>query len=108
MTAQTLQATTAEAIAAMLAIANSLQQQTNLIVAEKSEPYVGADQLIEALGETAFSRRKIFEDLRAGYFKLGRDYANISHGDKPNYVFKVSKIRAVYETAPEKRKIYPR
>lgn len=67
------------------------------------EPYVGMDDLLAQLGP-AFTASRIMADLRAGWFKLGRDYANLSNGDRPTYGFRVKCIRSIYETEPAKRR----
>ncbi|MEM9149129.1 MAG: hypothetical protein AAGB19_01565 [Cyanobacteria bacterium P01_F01_bin.3] len=102
---QVLQANTAEAIAAMGRLTAAIEQQTALIVTERNEPYVSLGDLVTALGP-AFGDMKIKQDLRQGLFKHGRDYINTSNGVKPNYGFRISRIRKVYQIPPENRKTY--
>ena len=105
MEAESLLATTAEVMAVQVKLANTLDRLSSMLASEANEEYVTVDELVKALGP-AFSKRQIMEDLRAGFFKLGRDYINLSNGARPTYAFKVSKIRQVYETDPAKRKMY--
>ena len=100
-----LKALLAEAVATQNRLAGALVTMVSLEQQSRGEGYVGVGDLVTALGP-AFSERKILDDLRSGMFKPGRDYINLSNGTRPSYGFKVSRIRAVYETAPEKRRIY--
>lgn len=83
------------------AIAVLAQEQVSLT----SEPYVSIDDLLAQLG-SLFTRSRVMDDLRAGWFKLGRDYINVSNGDRATYGFRVKCIRAIYEADPAKRKQY--
>jgi hypothetical protein len=55
---------------------------------------------------SAFSARKILDDLKAGFPKHGTHYINTSNGNRPNYAVKVAALRRVYESPPEKRRAY--
>jgi hypothetical protein len=104
-TMEDLKGLLAEATAAQQKLTSAIQAAVAMEQASRNEGYVGIADLLAVLGP-AFTKRKIEEDLRAGMFKHGRDYINLSNGTRPTYGFKISKIKAVYETDPTKRKVY--
>lgn len=69
--------------------------------------WVDAATVAKLLGPK-FSRVKIMDDLRAGLFKYGRDYINVSAGgDRASWAFKKTRLEAIYQLTPEKRRIWP-
>ncbi|MEP0907534.1 hypothetical protein NC969_18640 [Leptolyngbya subtilissima ST-M1] len=92
-------------MAAQQELVSAITALVNQEVSTRNEPWVPVEDLVTALG-SAFSVRKIDGDRRAGYFKYGRDYINTSQGTRPTYAFRVGAVRQVYQTPPEKRKVY--
>lgn len=82
-----------------------LQQLTDLQAASAETQWVSLEEGAKAMG-SAFSARKIVEDLKAGFLKHGTHYINTSNGQRPNYAVKVAALRRVYESPPEKRRAY--
>ncbi|MEL6780082.1 MAG: hypothetical protein AAFO06_22845 [Cyanobacteria bacterium J06597_16] len=82
-----------------------LQQLTDLQSNKAEAQWVSLEEGAKALG-SAFSSRKILEDLKNGFLKHGTHYINTSNGQRPNYAVKVSALRRVYESPPEKRRAY--
>lgn len=70
------------------------------------EPWVGTSTAVEQLGD-AFGGVKLLNDIKSGHLKYGTHYIDISNGGRPNYAFKVSALRKLYTTPPEKRRTYP-
>jgi hypothetical protein len=72
-----------------------------------TDPWVDVETLVQQLGPK-FSKGKILADMRAGLFKYGRDYTNVSaFGERGSWAFKKGRVEAIYTTAPEKRRVWP-
>jgi hypothetical protein len=94
------------AIASQQALNQALLQQLTEIRVEQAETqWVSLEDGAKAMG-SAFSARKILDDLKAGFLKHGTHYINTSNGNRPNYAVKVAALRRVYESPPEKRRAY--
>ncbi|MEM6452778.1 MAG: hypothetical protein AAF703_20975 [Cyanobacteria bacterium P01_D01_bin.105] len=94
------------AITSQQALNQAILQQLIDLKAERAETqWVSLEEGAKAMG-SAFSARKILEDLKAGFLKHGTHYINTSNGQRPNYAVKVAALRRVYESPPEKRRAY--
>jgi hypothetical protein len=94
------------AIAAQQELNQAILQQLTDLQSEKAETqWVSLEEGAKALG-SAFSSRKILEDLKGGFLKHGTHYINTSNGQRPNYAVKVAALRRVYELPPEKRRTH--
>jgi hypothetical protein len=94
------------AIASQQALNQAILQQLADLQAERAETqWVSLEEGAKALG-SAFSARKILEDLKGGFLKHGTHYINTSNGQRPNYAVKVEALRRIYESPPEKRRAY--
>lgn len=72
-----------------------------------TDPWVDVDTLVQQLGPK-FSKGKILADMRAGLFKYGRDYTNVSaFGERGSWAFKKGRVEAIYTQAPDKRRVWP-
>ena len=79
------------------------EQQT---LKDKEYEWVTPEEAAAMLG-SAFSSRKLVDDIKTGWFKSGYHYTNKSSGSRPSYAFRVGYLRKVYDTPLEKRKTYP-
>lgn len=96
------------ALMAQQELNQAILQQLAELNAEKSETqWVSLEEGAKALG-SAFSARKILEDIKAGYLKHGTHYIDTSNGSRPTYAVKVKLLRKVYEAPPERRQRYKR
>lgn len=94
------------AISSQQALNRAILQQLADLQSERAETqWVSLNEGAKALG-SAFSARKILDDLKAGFLKHGTHYINTSNGNRPNYAVKVAALRRVYESPPEKRRAY--
>ena len=105
-TVQSMQLMASELMATQQKMANAFAAVAQMAVEERNEPYLSTKELVQALGAGLFDEQRILADVKAGLFKQGRDFINLSNGARPTYGFKASCIRKVYETPPEKRKTY--
>ena len=84
----------------------AIAQLMEELQAEKSETqWISLEEGAKVLG-SAFSARKILDDIKAGYLKYGTHYIDTSNGNRPTYAVKVKALRKVYENLPEKRQRY--
>jgi len=94
------------ALMAQQELNQAILQQLADLRAEKAETqWVSLDEGAKALG-SAFSARKLLDDIKAGYLKYGTHYIDTSNGNRPTYAVKVTLLRKVYEVPPERRQCY--